>query len=181
MSARHKKSIITATLCALVFAASTSYANPPKPIGSLKWAEPSVDRLESVVITLKTDPLDDPEPACIALQIGINLLLSNVPGQPGETVSVTPADRVVLFPTLDGVELVNPDTDLTYMDCDTPAGLNKASLKQLLTSFTKLGGEVQSCPLCANRRLIAAPTYGTIATGEDIHNLFLYADKVIPF
>jgi hypothetical protein len=140
-----------------------------------------VDRLESVVITLKTDPVEDPEPACIALQIGINLLLSEVPGQPNETVSVKPADRVVLFPTLDGVELVNPATDLSPMDCDTPSGLNTASLQGLLTRFTGLGGEVQSCPLCANRRLIAAPTFGTIATGEDIHNLFLYADKVIPF
>lgn len=181
MSARQKKIIITSTLCALVLAASASYANPPKPIGSLKWAEPSVDRLESVVITLKTDPLEDPEPACIALQIGINLLLSEVPGQPGETVSVTPADRVVLFPTLDGVELVNPTTDLKPPDCDTPLGLNTASLKGLLTRFTGLGGEVRSCPLCANQRDITVPTFGTIATGEDIHNLFLYADKVIPF
>lgn len=181
MSVHHKKIMLTAALFAFALAGSTSYAKPPKPTGPLKWLEPSVDRLESVVITVKTDPLEDPEPACIAIQIGINLLLSEVPGQPGETVLVTPADRVVLFPTLDGLELVNPLTDLKQKDCDTPSGLNTGSLQGLLNRFIQLGGEVQSCPLCANRRDITKPTFGTIATGEDIHDLFLYADKVIPF
>jgi hypothetical protein len=44
-----------------------------------------------------------------------------------------------------------------------------------------LGGEVVTCPLCAERREITEPTYGVIGDGVDIHNLFLYGDKVIDF
>ena len=74
-------------------------------------AASSEDGVEQVVISIKTNPLTDPEPSCVALQIGINLLLTEVPVGTG-SVAVTPADRVVLFPTVDGVELVNPDSPI---------------------------------------------------------------------
>ncbi len=145
----------------------------------------SEDGIEQVVISIKTNPLTDPEPSCVALQIGINLLLQAVPV--GESlVPVIPADRVVLFPTIDGVELVNPDNQINKrkkpkLVCDTPSGENTASLAGLLQNFVNLGGEVLICPLCANSRGITAPTQGRNANAEEIHDLFLFADKVIDF
>ena len=77
-------------------------------IGSTSFAadQSSMDGMEQVVISIRTDPLKDPEPACVALQIGKNLLMENV------GVPVTPADRVSLFLTIDGVELVNPENQI---------------------------------------------------------------------
>lgn len=148
-------------------------------------AASSEDGVEQVVISIKTNPLTDPEPSCVALQIGINLLLTEVPVGTG-SVAVTPADRVVLFPTVDGVELVNPDSPINKrpkpkLVCTTPAGEKTAPLAGLLKNFVDLGGEVLICPLCANSRGITDPTQGRNANAEEVHNLFLFADKVIDF
>lgn len=155
--------------------------------GSISYAEDqsSVDELEQVVISIKTDPLKDPEPACIALQIGMNLLMDTVPVN-GNYIPVIRVDKVTLFPTIGGVELINPDNQINKrkkpkLDCDTPAGENTASLAQLLLGFVQLGGDVVVCPLCADSRGITEPTQGKMGNAEDIHNLFLYADKVIDF
>ena len=170
----------SAVVC-LTIVGSASYAAPGSSNGSGGW-EPSADHQESVVIALKTDPVyGDPEAACVALQIGINLLRSMVPDSEDNLTSVTPADSVILFPTLGGVELINPLNDLTASVCDTPAGQATGSLAGLLEVFVDSGGEVIACPLCADRRGITNPTRGTIGSGEDIHNLFLHADKVIDF
>ncbi len=142
--------------------------------------------MEQVVISIKTDPLKDPEPSCVALQIGINLLLGVVPVD-NTFVSVTPADSVILFPTIEGVELINPDNQINKRKkpkpvCDTPAGENTASLAGLLQTFVDLeGSKVVICPLCASSRGITEPTQGTMGNAEEIHNLFLFADKVIDF
>jgi hypothetical protein len=153
-------------------------------VGSALGAS-SEDGIEQVAISIKTNPLTDPEPSCVALQIGINLLLTEVPVG-GSLVPVTPADRVVLFPTVDGVELVNPDNQINKrkkpkLVCDTPNGENTASLVGLLQNFVDLGGEVLICPLCANSRGITDPTQGRNANAQEIHDLFLFADKVIDF
>jgi hypothetical protein len=155
--------------------------------GSVSYAADvsSGDGFEQVVISIKTDPLKDPEPSCVALQIGMNLLMDVVPV--GNTfVSVTPADSVILFPTVEGVELINPDNQINKrkkpkLVCDTPAGENTASLAELLQTFVDSGGEVVICPLCAISRGITEPTQGMLGNAEEIHNLFLFADKVIDF
>jgi hypothetical protein len=142
--------------------------------------EPSVDSQETVVISLAADPQKGPEkaePACVALQIGMNLLMDNLGG-----VEVTPADSVILFLTLDGVELVA--RDYSKLDCRTPAGPNAASLSGLLNKFVNdLGGEVVICPLCwAERGYVDGDqTHGIVGDAFDIHDLFLHADKVIDF
>ncbi|MGI9318422.1 MAG: DsrE family protein [bacterium] len=164
-----RKLVLAAIAVTLGIAGSVSYA----------FDQSSVDNMEQVVISIKTNPLKDPEPACVALQIGINLLM-DLNG------TVLPADKVILFPTIDGVELINPDNQINKrkkpkLDCDTPAGESTASLSQLLETFVELDGEVVICPLCANSRGITDPTQGKMGTAEDIHNLFLYADKVIDF
>ena len=157
--------------------------------GTASYAEgqSSEDGIEQVVISVKTNPLKDPEPSCIALQIGMNLLMDTVPVD-GNNIPVIKTDRVILFPTIDGVELVNPDNRINRPKnpkpvCDTPAGENTASLSQLMHGFVGLGGEIVICPLCAESRGITEEnkTMGKMGNAEDIHNLFLYADKVIDF
>lgn len=138
----------------------------------------SGDGFEKVVISLKTDPTKDPEPACVALQIGMNLLMS-----PG---GAAPADDVTLFVTTGGVELINPDNSIHNRTkpkpvCTTPDGVKTASLQALLAGFQGMGGNVMICPLCAMSREITEPTDGVMGNGGSIHNLFLNADKVITF
>ena len=138
----------------------------------------SADGEERVVISLKTDPTKDPEPACVALQIGMNLLMSPA-GAP-------PADDVTLFLTIGGVELVNPHNSIYNRNkpkivCTTPDGVKTASLQDLLTGFEGLGGNVMICPLCADSRGITDTVTGDRGTGLTIHNLFPNADKVITF
>ena len=142
--------------------------------------EPSIDHKETIVISLASNPVDDPEPACVAIQIGMNLLKRDLNDEePGG--KVTPADSVILFTTLDGVELVYENNIFSSQDCLTPKG--PRSLSQLLTGFDALGGEVIVCPLCWMERDYdgTEPTWGTVADAFVIHDLFLYADKVISF
>jgi hypothetical protein len=173
------KLMLAAIFASVTVAGSVSYAAPGGSKGAGGW-EPSADHLESVVISLHTDPLVDPEPACVALQIGINLLMDTIPvGQ--DNITVTPADQVILFTTIGGVELINPEKDFSEPVCDTPAGPKSRSLAQLLQGFVNLGGEAVACPLCAMSRGITEPSYGIVGNGVDIHNLFLHGDKVIDF
>ena len=176
------KLMLAAIVACLTIVSSASYAAPGKSKGAGGW-EPSADHLESVVISLHTDPTVDPEPACVALQIGINLLMDTIKFEQDNVtvpVTVTPADEVILFTTIGGVELVDPDNDFSEPDCDTPDGENTRSLAQLLQGFMNLGGEAVACPLCAEARGISDPI-GIMGNGVDIHNLFLYGDKVINF
>jgi hypothetical protein len=140
----------------------------------------STDGSEKIVISLGTDPTKDPEPACVALQIGMNLLMS-IPDGVG-----VPADEVILFLTTGGVELINPNNSIYNRPnpkpvCTTPAGIKTASLQKLLEAFEGLMGKVVICPLCAISRGITEPVTGVMANAVDIHNLFLEADKVIDF
>ena len=151
---------------------------------SLAMANSSGDGVENVVISLNTDPTKDPEPACVALQIGMNLLMSDLNGD--EIDDVVPADDVTLFLTTGGVELVNPHNSIYNRKkpkpvCTTPGGVNTASLQALLQGFQMRGGKVMICPLCATSRGITEPTAGVPGTAVEIHNLFLFADKVITF
>jgi len=174
-----RKLVLAVVVAFLTIAGSASYAAPGKSKGAGGW-EPSADHREFVVISLKTDPVyGDPEPACVALQIGMNLLMGSVPDSEGNPTSVTPADKVVLFTTIGGVELINPDQDLSANVCLTPGGMG--SLSNLLQGFVNLGGEVVVCPLCAITRDITNPTHGVMGSGVGIHNLFLNADKVVDF
>lgn len=147
----------------------------------IKALEPSVDTKETIVISLATNPIDDPEPACVALQIGMNLLMNDLNGDE-EDGKVIPADSVTLFATIDGVELVYEENVFSALDCLTPNGYK--SLDMLLTGFVKLGGEIQICPLCWNARGYAGSepkNDAEVANAFDIHSLFLYADKVVTF
>lgn len=139
---------------------------------------------ENVVIALKTNPLVDPEAACVALQIGQNLMMP---------IGGRSAEKVTLFPTLDGVEIVSDwmlpvgtkgkhkrNKYPRHLECRTPNG--HAPLAEVLKAFWEMGGEIVVCPLCWGERYPdEEPIYGVIADGLQIHNLFLDADKVIDF
>ena len=138
----------------------------------------SGDGAESIVISLHTDPTKDTEPACVALQIGMNLLM--------KFKSEPAADDVTMFVTTGGVELINPHNSIHNRTnpapvCTTPKGVKTASLQDLVAGFQKNGGKIVICPLCAMTRGITKPTDGKMGDGEVIHSLFLFADKVIDF
>ena len=190
--------IITSIAFTLIIAGSLANAAPGKSNGVGGW-EPSADQRENIVISLKTDPTAGEdietikkaaEPACVVLQIGNNLLLDMV--KVGDNnIPVTPADKVTLFTTIGGVELINPaadkqeilDNDTVCFAPHTEDGVFKTtqSLNQLLDTFVSLGGEIVVCPLCAMTRGIVPELPAKMGNAEDIHNLFLYADKVIDF
>ena len=144
-----------------IFAFTSNVANAAADVSS-------VDGYEKVVISLKTDPTKDPEPACVALQIGMNLLMSF----PEATI---PADAVTLFVTTGGVELINPDNSIYNRTkpkavCTTPG--DNMSLQDLLLGFEGLGGEVVISPLCVKSRGITEFTAGKPANAAGIHNLW---------
>lgn len=144
---------------------------------------------ESVVITLQTSPFFNAEPACVAVQIGTNLLMDNV-GEP-----VTPVAEVTLFVTLQGVDAVSPrmppPTALAGPTappppiehfCTTPG--DDKLLSDLIANFTtNMGGNIVVCPLCWKTRFPGeTPEFGaTLPTPAQLHDLFLKADKVISF
>jgi hypothetical protein len=177
------KGILSAALfAALVTPLSLGLAGggDKKPGGFWKALEPSVDREETVVVSLATDPGFESEPACVAVQIATNLLSSDLNGDDtgGE---VTPADSVVLFLTLNGVELVAPDSDFSGTFCVTPG--EDEALSTLLGRLVDKGAEVLVCPLCWKDRYPGqAPEFdAVVASPFDIHDLFLYADKILSF
>ena len=194
------KTLVLATMAVtLSVAGSVSNASPGKSKGHGGW-ESSADHDESVVVSIKTDPTVDPEPACVAVQIGINLLMDMSTDLEGNAYPVVPADEVSLFITTGGAEIIDPrnyeegaelDGDLCFTSGD--GGLVKVSLTALLNRFESLDGEIVICPLCAFSRGIGTeemveagmaevePTRGFIGGGVDIHNLFIDADKVIDF
>jgi hypothetical protein len=136
---------------------------------------------EAVVISLQTSPFIKAEPACVGVQIGINLLLADVNGDaPGG--KVTPAARVTLFPTLDGVDAVHSSMVINTEEmCTTPTGPD--TLFNVISQFVDLGGKILVCPLCWNSRYLGEmPIFGAeIGNAVSVHNLFLTADKVIDF
>ncbi len=185
MFRQSRKLVLAATVFAMTVASSASYAD---------YEDHHKDREdrddgEYVAITLGTNPVpdhDDPEAqeaACVALQLGMNLLSPIVPDSTNTPTAVEPADRVVLFPTLGGVELINPHNDLDNVLCKTPGeqGLEDTPLAHVLAGFVAAGGEIIVCPLCAYARNIVEPSYGTMGSGVSIHELFIDADKVLSF
>jgi hypothetical protein len=92
------------------------------------------------------------------------------------------------------VNVVGPDDSIDDPVCFTPKGPDTASIRGLLGNFWLMGGEIVVCPLCWAARYGAdEPTlpeimvdesvdpYSVIGDGTDIHNLFLYTDKIIDF
>jgi predicted peroxiredoxin len=135
------------------------------------------------VISLAGDPvLGDPEPACVALQLGIGLLGSKK------------AD-VTIFATLGGVSIGSRDAETATRLCETvlrkPPNkwvLDEAKeLSEVLGDYLGAGGKIVVCPLCwvarygdfpqSNNRLIQNANVEVTSPGP----LLLGADKVIHY
>ncbi len=202
------KTLVAGIFSALIVGGSAVHAGG-KAGGVVKSLEPSVDGVESVVVAIKSSPVMEvvgededvfwevdeagTETACVAIQIGMNLLMPELQDCQGNTVAdMSPsADEVKLFLTLEGVRVVGPDifeADPLPM-CTTPCG--PKPLTGLLNAFASMpGSDVVVCPLCWNTRYgpcdpddpeTTCPNVGEVAGGVGIHDLFLYADKVIDF
>lgn len=198
MSIDLKKSLLAGIFTALIVGISTVHAGG-KSAGVIKNLEPSVDGLESVVVSIKSSPITEVEEdvwvaeeegeegACIAVQIGMNLLMEELPNSEGESVTVPPADEVILFLTLGGVEAVGPN----ILGADPAPMCGSTELTELIENFAAMeGADVVVCPLCWNRRFgqcnpadveTTCPNTGDVADPVDIHDLFLYADKILDF
>ena len=197
------KSVIYKFMFALVaaslsIAGAVSIASPGEGKGFGHWGSYEHDD-QFVVISIKTDPTVDPEPACVAIQIGTNLLKDYATDLAGNVYPVEPAE-VTLFITTGGAELLDPrhyeeGKPLAGDLCFAPgaSGLVMKSLTALLDEYESMDGDIVICPLCAYSRGIGTeemvelgmaevtPTRGDFGGGVDIHKLFMEADKVIDF
>ncbi|MBK1722046.1 DsrE family protein [Thiocystis violacea] len=170
---------VSLLLLLLMTALAASAEQFRRPWGEPVW-EPPHPRGQSIAITLKTDPTQDHEAACVALQIGMNLLMTAVTVDRAQ-VDVEPARDVTLFPTLAGVELVNPANDFGTEEYQCATQDGPTPLRDILANYVWMGGRVVVCGLCAIDRGITEPTYGAIGTAQQVHEMFLYADKVITY
>lgn len=173
-------------LCSLAFAVpgngngNGTGQKPGLPTPPRNGFEPSVDRQESIAIVVQTDPRTTVEPACIAVQIGINLLSDDLDGD-GKKDAIA-ANQVSLFPTLGGVAIAADLEALTppLANCRTANG--ESPLTALLDRFEQLGGKIIVCGLCWTSRFgDSEPSRGSLGDPWSVHNLFLYADKVLTF
>ena len=124
---------------------------------------------QDIVLTLSTNPLEDPEVACLALTMGQFLRSSS------KKVNVT------LFLKNDGVALADGDTvSLVTDDCQTPDG--PVSLQENLEGFlADNNNNLVNCPICWGARFgMQLPDYGVLDAAA-IPPLLLGADKVIDF
>jgi len=124
---------------------------------------------QDIVITLKQNPMSQPEAACLSVTLARSL-------RGGD-----PSANVTLFPTLDGVALGDSSVvSSRRFKCNTPWG--EISLQENLEAF--LAGNPNNmviCPLCwVERYGDQQPDYGVL-NPPAVGALLLNAEKVIDF
>ena len=137
---------------------------------------------QDIVITLKSNPMSNPEMACLAVTFARSLS--------ADSTSLT--NNVTLFVTLDGVSLADDSvTSSRRFKCDFPGQdgeILEISLKENLEAF--IAGNDNNmvvCPLCWKSRYgDELPDYGVLpgAEGVDakaIGKMMLDADKILDF
>jgi hypothetical protein len=136
---------------------------------------------QSIVISFAEDALTgDPEPACVALQLGTGLIKSG-------------AAEVTIFATLGGVTIGSKDALDSTRLCEqvSPQGKlqDPMELGEVLTNYLDSGGAILVCPLCWVARYgdlpgsggdLIPPGQGNVYPANPIP-LFLNADKVIHY
>lgn len=155
-------------------------------LGSVALAEESPPPLQNIVIGLQSDPLTDQEPACVALQLGTGLLMSE-------------KAKVTIFASLDGVGIANTEvmgspqlSRARSKFCKTVSqeGVlqDPVPLPMILENYLVHGGEILACPLCWVIKFGDLP-----GSDEDLIDhkgqvyirspipLFIAADKVIDY
>jgi len=124
---------------------------------------------QDVVISLKLNPMSNPEAACLSVTMARAL-------KGGD-----PSANVTLFPTLDGVAMGDSKVvSSRRFKCTTPWG--ELSLQENLEAF--LDGDNNNmvvCPLCWKERYgNQLPDYGVL-NNDAVGALLLNAEKVIDF
>jgi len=121
---------------------------------------------QDIVITLKLNPMSQPEAACLSVTLARSL---------------KGGANVTLFPTLDGVALGDSKVvSSRRFKCNTPWG--EISLQENLDAF--LDGNPDNmviCPLCWTERYgDQQPDYGVLDS-QAVGALLLNAEKIIDF
>ncbi len=116
---------------------------------------------KDTVISLQTDPGDDPQPACVALQLGTGLLNAG--------------SRVTIFATLGGVGVAHaPTVENPSKTCQRVNQLGKLQppvpLNDVLDAYLAAGGKILACPLCW------VVEYGDLP--DSAVDLYTYGDQV---
>jgi hypothetical protein len=131
---------------------------------------------QDIVVSLKSNPMSNPEMACLAVTFARSL---------------SSAANVTLFVTLDGVSLADDSvTSSRRFKCETPGG--EISLKENLLAFLDDDGTTNNnnlvvCPLCWKSRYgEELPDYGVLPGAGDvpttaIGKMMLDADKILDF
>ena len=141
----------------------------------------SADSKQTIVMSFAEDALTgDPEPACVALQLGTGLIMSGN------------AD-VTIFATLGGVTIGSKDALDSTRLCEKVSQDGKlqdpAPLSQVLTKYLDVGGAILVCPLCWVARYgdlpgsggdLIPPGKGNVKVASPVP-LLLSADKVIHY
>jgi hypothetical protein len=142
----------------------------------------SGEDLQDIVITLKSDPNQDPESACLAVTFARSL-------------SGNPKANITLFVTLDGVNLASENyiskRRLKEYDCITPFDAEPISLKENLDAYlypenVYNPNRLVVCPLCWIERYgDELPDYGVLpganADEKAIGQMIFNADKILDF
>lgn len=134
----------------------------------------SVGELQDIMISLKSNPMSNPETACLAVTFANSL---------------SGSANVTLFVTLDGVTLADASvTRSRRFKCDTPNG--QISLRENLETFIDGNhNNMVVCPLCWMSRYgdEELPDYGVLPGSADgtpreaIGKMVLDADKILDF
>lgn len=141
--------------------------------GGISAGEP-----QDIVISLKSNPMSNPEMACLAVTFARSL---------------SGSANVTLFVTLDGVSLADDSVASSRrFKCETPWG--EVSLKENLEAFLTDNGSLDInnndlvvCPICwISRYGDELPDYGVLPGFEGIPNtaigkMMLDADKILDF
>ncbi|MGB5650806.1 MAG: hypothetical protein WBM59_12065 [Sedimenticolaceae bacterium] len=145
--------------------------------GGISAADP-----QDVVISLKSDPNQDPEAACLAVTFARSL-------------SGNPKANITLFVTLDGVNLASDKyiskRRLKKYECTTPFDPQHVTLEENLIAFLEdnPGGDdsLVVCPICWKERYgDKIPDYGVLpgvegVPGNAIGLMMFNADKILDF
>ena len=138
--------------------------------GVILWNAP-----QDVVISLKSNPMSNPEMACLAVTFARSLALH--PKYSGTS-------NVTLFVTLDGVSLADDSVvSSRRFKCDTPWG--EISLIDNLDAFMRENkNNMVVCPICWKARYgTTPPDYGYLPGKGDtaVLDMIMGAEKILDF
>ncbi len=156
--------VVTRALLMVVLAAGAAVLVEDAPVTSEAQAKKPKAEPKASVVTL-VHGTDELHPVMMALKVGTALV------ERGETVT--------LFLQVEAVRLAGEDQPL-----DLRWGSSAVTLGDRLSAFVDAGGTVLVCPHCAAAAGLEADDlreWATLATEEQVAEMFAAADKVIDY